>query len=139
MDLLHVYDVTCPASTPTSAPVEVQTVPAGLFYVTRFVIVIPDGHSGLTGIALAYGHQPVIPYNAGAYISGNDEVIPYDLSGSYPAGVQWSAFLVNDDLQSHSWEVRCELSIAAPQQSLSQSTLTAADIYTAGQAGILGG
>lgn len=112
-DRVEVHDVTCPASTPSSAPLEVafNDVPANLMAVT---IVIPDGHAGLTGIALAYGHQPVLPRTPGAFISGNDEVVRFDMS-NYPTGPPWSAFVCNNDLTSHAWEVRLEYDeITAP-------------------------
>lgn len=106
-DRVNVADVTCPASTPATAPVEVFLVqfPPGI--PRKITIVIPAGHSGMTGIALGYGHQPVIPDNAGAFISGDDDVVHLELT-SYPAGPQWSAFLCNNDLEPHSWQVRFE-------------------------------
>ena len=96
----------------------------------RFYIVIPDGHSGLTGIALGYGHRAVIPYTAGAYFSGNDEVFAMDWIDSVP-GVAWSAFLCNNDLQSHSWEVRFEYNeIGGATDQYVVAPLSATDIYT---------
>lgn len=70
----------------------------------KVTITIPDGHAGLTGIAIAFGHNAVIPSNAGAYITGNDWTFPFDLH-NYPNGVAWSAFVCNLDLQPHSWQV----------------------------------
>ena len=105
----------------------------GLYYVSRVTIVIPDGHSGLTGIALAFGHQPVIPYNKGAFISGNDEIIPYDLSDAYPAGVSWSCFLCNLDTGPHTWETRWELNLLPTSQLAAAPSLTAEDILQAAQ------
>lgn len=100
----EIADITCPASTASTAPLEVA-----LNFITgiliKFWIVIPDGHSGLTGIALGYAHQPIIPYKQPAFFSGNDEVIPVEWEDEVP-GVAWSAFLCNNDLISHSWEVR---------------------------------
>lgn len=106
-DRVNVADVTCPGNTPVGAPVEafLTQFPPGI--PRKVTIVIPDGHAGLTGIALGYGHQPVIPDNRGAFISGNDETIPFDLT-NYPAGPKWSAFMVNSDQTPHSWEIRFE-------------------------------
>lgn len=133
MDRLLVYDVTCNASVAAATPTEVATVPLSLYYVSRVTIVIPDGHAGLTGIALAFGHQPVIPYNAGAYISGNDEIIPYDLSDAFPAGVSWSVFVCNLDTGPHTWETRWELTLSTSLAVAVAPQLTAGDILQAAQ------
>lgn len=90
-----------------TAPVEVflQQFPPGI--PRKLTIVIPAGHAGLTGIAAGYGHQPVIPDNAGSYIQGDDDVVHLELS-NYPAGPQWSVFMFNLDPEAHSWQVRFE-------------------------------
>ena len=130
-DLLYVYDVTCAASIAASAAIEVACVSAGLYSVTKVRIVIPDGHSGLTGIALAFGHNPVIPANQGAFISGNDETYDYEL-GDYPPGVAWSVFLCNNDTQAHIWETRWECNLLTDTPTaLPQTPVTPMDIYTA--------
>lgn len=134
-DRVNVANVTCPAGTPVGAPVETYFTqfPPGI--PRKLTIVIPDGHAGLTGIALGYGHQPILPDNTGAYISGNDESIPFDLT-NYSAGPLWSAFTCNLDLIDHSWQIRLEFdeiiqSEAAPlAQPLDLSTLNAAAPFT---------
>lgn len=70
----------------------------------KVTITIPDGHAGLTGIGVAFGHNVVIPANDNAFITGNDWTFPFDLS-DYPNGVQWSVFMCNLDLQPHAWQV----------------------------------
>lgn len=103
-EAVYAFVVTCPASVLPTAPVEVAlpTIDSGT--PRKMTVTIPDGHSGLTGIALGYAHQPVIPINPGGYISGNDWTFPFDLSG-YPNGPAWSAFVCNGDTQPHSWQV----------------------------------
>ena len=105
-DRVEIHDVTCTQFTPANAPVEVlfNDAPGLLVKVT---IVIPGGHAGLTGIALGYGHQQVLPRTPGAFISGDDEEPWYDMS-NYPPGPAWSAFVCNLDLIPHTWEVRLE-------------------------------
>ena len=127
---LEVADVTCAANVAVNNPTEVVlNFPGGIL--RRFTIVIPDGHAGLTGIALGYGHNPVIPRSSGKFISGNDEVIPFDYQDETP-GVAWSAFLCNLDTQSHTWEVRFEYdevtdaSTPAPVQPIPITDLQAA-------------
>lgn len=126
----EVVDVTCAESVAPSAYVEVPlNFTVGIL--VGFQIVIPDGHSGLTGIALGYGHQPTVPWTAGAFFSGNDEVITRYVRDKVP-GVPWSAFLCNQDLQAHSWEVRFmydELDATAILNTV--TAISAADIYAA--------
>lgn len=126
-----VYDVTCPASTPASAPIETQAYSGGNFTVTAVTILIPDGHLGTTGIALGFAHNPVIPENPGAFISGNDEILRYTLS-AFPPGAPWSVFTCNTDSIPHSWETRWELDIlAATTATGRQLPLSPSDIYQA--------
>lgn len=105
------YNVTCPPSTPVTAPLEVAAVTDTSYQVASVTIVIPNGHAGLTGIALALGHEIVIPRNPGAFQSGDGEVFSHDLTG-YPAGSPWTIFLVNLDLQAHVWQTRWALETA---------------------------
>lgn len=130
-DRVEVFDVTCPASTPETEPIEVAfDYPPGI--PRKVTIIIPDGHAGLTGIALGYGHNAVIPRTTGKFISSNDEFITFDLS-NYPAGPIWSAFVCNNDLLPHAWEVILELDeIAATTNAPAQAALPVADIVTTG-------
>lgn len=134
---VEVFDITCPASTPPSAPLEVDFaynpgVPR------RVTIIIPDGHAGLTGIALGYGHQPVLPRSLGKFISSNDEFITFDLS-NYPAGPLWQAFVCNNDLQAHVWEVILELDeIRAATALTVDAPISPAAIAAAGEATLTG-
>lgn len=127
---LEVADVTCPASTAATAPQEVALgFPGGIL--RRLTIVIPDGHAGLTGIALGYAHNPTMPASKGAFISGNDEVLHYDYVDQQP-GVAWSAFLCNLDTQPHTWEVRFELDeVSAPAPSVSNTPIPVTDLEAA--------
>ena len=130
-DRVEVFDVTCPGSTPATAAIEVPFDYApGI--PRRATIIIPDGHAGLTGIALGYGHNAVIPRTTGKFISSNDEFITFDLT-NYPAGPVWSAFVCNNDTISHVWEVMLELDeIPAATPTIAQQTLSVQDIVTTG-------
>lgn len=103
-DSAYAFVVTCLPNTPATAPVEVPLPGIDPVVARKWTVTIPDGHSGLTGIALAFGHNAVIPGNAGNYISGNDWTFPFDLTG-YPNGVTWSVLLCNLDIVPHSWQV----------------------------------
>lgn len=96
-------NVTCAGGVVATAPVQVQFPFVGGI-VRKIRIVIPDGHAGLTGIALGYGGNAVVPFGNGAFYSGNDREVILDYTDNVP-GVTWAAFLCNLDLQTHSWEI----------------------------------
>lgn len=111
---IEIFDIECAPSTPASTPVEVLTpFPPGL--VEKVWIVIPDGHAGLTGIALAVAHEPVVPRQTRGhpteswrFVEGNAESIPFDLD-NYPDSGAWSAWVFNTDLLLHHWQLRFEI------------------------------
>src|SRR4051812_24349081 len=107
-DRVEVQDISCPAGTATSSPLETALTGVVDCQVVKVTIRIPAGHAGLTGIALGYGHNAVLPRTRGRFISGDDEIIEYDMS-NYITGPQWAAFTVNADTISHAWEVRFEV------------------------------
>lgn len=111
-DRLEIATPTCPPNTPVSAPVEyVTTFSPGIL--RHLWLVIPDGAAGLTGISLGYGHNPVVPYQNGNYVSGDGEVMDFDWRDRVP-GVQWSIFMVNLDTIAHTWQVRFGLDELTP-------------------------
>lgn len=132
-DLFLSYVHTCPASTPTTAPVTEATIPAGIYVVQKVTIVIAAGHAGLTGIALQYGGGNAIPYSGQAYFSGDDRVIPLQLSNAFPPGVPWGVAMVNLDGLPHSWETDWELNLITTQTTTSNNALAVQDIYGADQ------
>lgn len=113
-DRVEIFDVECPPATLPAAPLEVAVnFDPGL--VEKVWVVIPDGHAGITGIILAVAHEPVVPFNrrvsptaAWRFIEGNDESIPFDLTG-YPDSGQWSVWLFNEDANAHQWQLRFEV------------------------------
>jgi hypothetical protein len=95
-------------------------------------IVIPDGHSGLTGIALGYGNNNVLPSGNQAFYSGNDRNIVLDYIDGQQ-GVAWQAIVCNLDTIAHAWEVNFDgdtLSDNAPTPVI--VPLTPAAIIAAG-------
>lgn len=103
-DNVYTWAPSCPGNTPVTAPVEFALVGMDPIVPRKVTVTIPDGHSGLTGIAVAFGHNAVIPANTGAFISGNDWTFPFELT-SYPNGVSWSVLMCNLDLIPHVWQV----------------------------------
>ena len=123
--------VTCPATQPPTRPLEVPLgFDGGILRVIR--IVIPNGHAGLTGIALGYGGNATIPSGVDAYYSGDGREIIIDYVDNVP-GVSWSAFLVNGDEIVHSWEVDMDFDeVGATNASSSIAPVSTADILAAG-------
>lgn len=136
-DLFTSAIVSCGPSVPSTAPVErLLGFPPGI--VLAFEIVIPAGHSGLTGIALGYGHNGVIPYGGAAFYSGDDDVVGGKYKDNTP-GLTWSAFVCNNDLQTHTWEVRFAIAnMGQVVPAATPTTLPPALIVTAGNTALEG-
>lgn len=100
----ELFDVTVPAGTAKASAVETDTV-FNDGTVTSVEIVIPDGHSGLTGLAILQAHQQVIPWTAGAFIVGNAEVIRWETAGFIDNGA-WSVLCYNTDVFAHTFHIR---------------------------------
>lgn len=96
--------VTVPAGTLSSAPLSVD-VSFDQGTVTRVEIVIPDGHAGLTGLALQQAHQQIIPQDTGTWIISNDETLHWDVADYLDNG-SWQALMYNTDVYSHSFYLR---------------------------------
>lgn len=98
------FVVTTPAGTTAAAPLQTQLVfdPA---VVVGIEILIPPGHNGLTGIAIAQAHQPVLPDDAGDFIIGDGEKIEWPLEGFLNTG-NWQAFTYNTARLPHTFYVR---------------------------------
>lgn len=131
-DRVEMRQVTVAANTTQAAAVETDlSFPAG--WVQELEIVIPDGHAGLTGIAIAQAHQVTIPAAGLVWIVSNDEVIRWELKDTLGSG-QWSAFTYNlDTVNPHSFYIRFLIREAAGSQPATPSTpIAAADIASAG-------
>jgi hypothetical protein len=99
----------------------------------RVTILIPPGHALLTGIALGYGHTPLLPDNQPGFFEGDDERLVFDLD-NYVNGPVWSAFVYNLDYLAHGWQVRFELDEFRTGQPVTPTTaLAVQDIIKAGE------
>lgn len=129
-DREQIQDVVCTQSITPANFVEVPfTFPPGVLI--GYEIVIPDGHAYLTGIALGYGHNIVYPYGGGSFFEGNDEIVRRFVRDQNP-GVPWSAFVYNQDLQPHAWQVRFLYDeLGTDTTSAVTQPLTVADINNA--------
>ena len=129
--------VTCPASVLHTAP-QTIALPFNGGLVRKIGIVIPAGHSGVTGIALGFGNQPIMPLTVGTFYSGDDDDLKFDYTDNNP-GVSWQAFVYNEDLQPHSWQVRFDLDeVADRAPPIVVSPIAPADIVAAGNSALAG-
>ncbi|MGH7743511.1 MAG: hypothetical protein ACREQ5_01635 [Candidatus Dormibacteria bacterium] len=74
MDRFHVLDVLTPSGTQTTAPLLTEWTMEDA-WLEWIEIVVPDGHNGLTGIAIMAGSQLVIPWAGADFIVANDDKI----------------------------------------------------------------
>lgn len=96
--------VTCPAGTTEADATEADlSFQAGV--VRQVEILIPDGHAGQTGIAIAQAHQVIIPATGTDWIIGNDDRIKWDIADFLDTG-EWSAFVYNNGAYPHSWYLK---------------------------------
>jgi hypothetical protein len=104
-DRVQLFQVTCAANTPQSAATETLCYfnPGNVIHIE---VLVPAGHAGLTGLALAQSHQIVIPYSGATWLISDAETIGFDWTDTLQNGA-WSMFTYNTDtLLSHSWFLR---------------------------------
>jgi hypothetical protein len=114
-DRVESFAVDVPAGTTRAAPLS-QALTFRQGEVLRLELIIPDGHRALTGFALAYAGQRVVPATNGAWIVGNDDTLDWPLEG-LPTGGRWVAQAYNDGTFAHTFYVRFhvnELDLGAP-------------------------
>lgn len=93
------FTVTVPAGTVQASPVTVAlTMPARVVRSVR--IRFPPGPNGTTGIRLGAAGVQLVPWNTGAWLVGNDEVIDWPLEGQIDSGA-WQAFGYNTGVNAH--------------------------------------
>lgn len=100
---VRAFSVTVAAQTPIATPqVTALTMPARIVRSVR--VRIPPGPLGSVGWALGAAGVAVLPYNAGAWIIGDDEVIDWTLEGQIDSGA-WQLIAYNTGLQAHTLQV----------------------------------
>lgn len=131
---VEILSVTCPVSTPQASAIETE-LPFNIGIVREVEIVIPPGHAGLTGLAIAQAHQIIIPATGTDWIIGDDDYIKWPLENYLDADT-WSAFTYNTDaFYPHSWQIRFlvdELDANVPAGST--GPIAVGDIYAAATA-----
>lgn len=98
------FTVTVAAGTPLASPAtfDLSFPPSG---VDRIDVRIPPGPLGNVGFQIGSSGQPVMPFNAGAFIVGNDELIVWPLTNLWDSG-NWTMFAYNTGSYPHTLEVR---------------------------------
>lgn len=116
MDRLYETDVTVPASTASSSPYSVDwpLEDATLVYVN---IIIPAGHSGLTGIRLTRSGTQIVPYSSNSWIISDDEKLTIGFNDEITSsGVKVVAY--NSDIFAHTFYLRALIrDLPAPSSS----------------------
>lgn len=131
---VEIFQVTCPPNTPqASAPETLLSMLPGI--VRTMQIIVPPGHNGLTGLAIAQAHQVIIPASGSTWIIGDDDKIDWPLDGYLDADT-WSAFAYNlDPVYPHSWYLRMLVDELQSPVSPGASPIPVTDIYAATGAG----
>ena len=74
---LYIVDVTVPANTPESKPVE-QTVKIEEEVVVKIMVHFPAGCHGYVYTACYYGEEQIFPRPYGSYLHGDGETIAWE-------------------------------------------------------------
>lgn len=113
-------------TSPTNLTVVALTIPPRI--VTQLQVRVPPGPNGEVGFAIGAAGQPVIPFNAGAFIVTDNELIDWPIRDGITSGA-WQLFGYNTGFYPHTLQVRllCDLlpdggSSAAQVLPLSQLT-----------------
>jgi cellulose synthase/poly-beta-1,6-N-acetylglucosamine synthase-like glycosyltransferase len=99
-DRIEPFTVTVPAGTAIAAP-QITTLAFDDGVVTRLIITIPPGPSGLLGFAFLHKGGQVIPFTGANWIIGDDRIVDWDLSGM-PTASGWQLKAYNTDIFVHS-------------------------------------
>ena len=130
---IQTYAVTCQPGTTQANAVE-QALPMLPGIVRAVRIIIPPGHAGLTGIALAQAHQVIIPATGNVWISGDDRDPRFELENYLDADT-WSAWVYNTDAEfSHTWYLEMEVDEIVLPVTPGSRPIAVADIYAAAAA-----
>jgi hypothetical protein len=123
MDRLYPINTPTPAGTPIAAPL-VTAFPLEDAQLEKITIIIPDGHSGLTGIRILWSGTQIVPFALNYYLTGNDRIIEVKLN-SYITVNALSIETYNLDVFAHTFWL--EALVTDPPAPGQQSTAVMAD------------
>jgi hypothetical protein len=125
---VRTYQFTIPAGTAIATP---QTM--DLSFPPRNVeeihLVFPPGPMGAVGVAIGAAGQPVIPYNAGAWIIADDDTVKWPVVGAHNSG-SWEAFGYNLGNFPHTIGIRFLLTTLDEPAEAGSLTLVSADVLS---------
>jgi hypothetical protein len=123
MDRLYPINTPTPPGTPIAAPI-VTPFPLEDAQLEKITIIIPDGHSGLTGIRILWSGTQIVPFALNYYLTGNDRVIEVKLN-SYITVNALSIETYNLDIFAHTFWI--EALVTDPPVSGQPSQAVAVD------------
>jgi hypothetical protein len=123
MDPLYQATVVTPAGTSPDVPLQ-TAFPLVDGTLTAVTILIPDGHSGLTGIRILQADQEIIPWSNDDWLISNDEVISISVNTSISA-VGLTIETYNTDAFEHRHWVRAQVINIGVGSSSSSATVAA--------------
>jgi len=105
--MLFTFSITAPANTSKAAAAK-QTLKLKAGIITKWSILIPDGHAALAHLVILDGETQIIPWGDGQDICGNAETLEweddYELP-SEPAELEARAWN-DDDTYDHTFYIR---------------------------------
>lgn len=121
---VHAFTVTIPAGTPSTAPLTF-TLAIPPRRVTEVQVQVPPGPRGEVGFAVAMSGRAILPYEPGAFIVTDNELVSWPLEDANTSG-DWELIAYNSGTYTHSLYVRifAELTsdAAAPVEAFADST-----------------
>jgi len=127
---VQVFDVTV-ARGGTPALPQLFALPMPARRVTQVEIVMPAGVRSAVHWALGSAGVRVIPSNAGAYVTGDDEVVRWPLSGYWDSG-SWQLQAYNTGGFPHTLQVRFLLDLISNTQQQPLAAIPAAALSSNG-------
>lgn len=108
--------LTVPAGTASSAPTTLSWN-LGAVILGSLEVMIPKGHAGLTGLAVTYSGQQLLPWvNAGGWLIGNDLDRRFTMQFEVGRPITLSAY--NTDIFAHTFYLLAEVTDLGTAQSL---------------------
>lgn len=124
--MLFTFDFMIPKNTPITFPVT-QEVEVKGHVLTNIIVLIPAGHSALTGMQVFYGDLQLVPANQGEWLKGDDETISFPETFELPeptTTLQLKGYNL-DTTNDHTFYVR--IITVAEEQYVAPSLITKAN------------
>jgi hypothetical protein len=136
MKRVYESQFTVPAGTAIAAPVT-QPLVLEDAHLDTVRVLVPDGHSGLTGLRITWGGVQILPINPGTWIISNDEIFDWPADDEVTAnGLSLAGY--NTDIYPHTFYLRFQVTdrtanpaagIQSGQLDLTTTAATTADVF----------